>query len=52
MIIVSGMDTTEVEELVGRMKEVLDGGDIEATKNYMENIQKMSEIMHLLSLKS
>jgi hypothetical protein len=43
----SGMDTTEVDDLVGRMKEVLDSGDLESTKNYMESIQKTLESMQV-----
>ena len=35
-----GMDTTEVEDLMSRMRDVLDSGDIEETKDYMGNIQK------------
>jgi hypothetical protein len=39
----SGMDTSEVEKLVGQMKDVMDSGDLEATKRYMENVQTMLE---------
>jgi len=41
----TGMDTTEAEGLVARMKEVLDSGDIEATRAYLEDIQKNLEKM-------
>ncbi len=42
-----GMDTTEVEGLMSRMRDVLDRGDIESTRSYMEHIQRTLETMQV-----
>ncbi len=42
-----GADTTEVESLMDRINKVLDEGDIEATKEYMKNIQGTLEKLQI-----